>query len=83
MDFATGQTIGDYEILDVLGFGGMGIVYRAWQSNLNRVVALKVARIGEHHKEELARFRTEAEAVARLQHPNIVQIYEVGENNGR
>jgi tetratricopeptide (TPR) repeat protein len=77
------SSIPGYEVLDVLGYGGMGIVYRAWQANLHRVVALKIARIGEHHKEELARFRTEAEAVARLQHPNIVQIYEVGENNGR
>src|SRR5262249_31012790 len=72
-----------YEVLDVLGHGGMGLVYRARQKGLNRPVALKMILSGAGAgPAERARFRTEAEAVARLAHPNIVQGFEVGEHQG-
>jgi predicted Ser/Thr protein kinase len=72
-----------YEVLGVLGKGGMGIVYKARQVSLNRVVALKMILHAEHATEdERRRFQAEAEAVARLQHPNIVRVHEVGEHGG-
>jgi tetratricopeptide (TPR) repeat protein/predicted Ser/Thr protein kinase len=72
-----------YQVLEVLGKGGMGVVYKAMQVSLGRLVALKMILHAEHASpEEQRRFRAEAEAVARLQHPNIVQVYEVGESQG-
>jgi WD40 repeat protein/serine/threonine protein kinase len=72
-----------YEVVEELGRGGMGVVYKAWQTALKRPVALKMILGGSHAgPQELARFRTEAEAVARLQHSNIIQIYEVGKQAG-
>ena len=76
-------SIPGYEIRGGMGRGGMGVVYQARQTKLDRTVALKVIRAGAHaDADEVARFRVEAEAVARLSHPNIVQIYEVGETEG-
>jgi serine/threonine protein kinase/WD40 repeat protein len=72
-----------YEVLAEIGRGGMGIVYRARQVGLNRLVALKMVRGAEFASAELLdRFRAEAEAVARLHHPNIVQIFDYGEHDG-
>jgi WD40 repeat protein len=72
-----------HEVLGELGRGGMGVVYRARHIALNRPVALKMIRAGAlAGDQEVSRFRAEAEAVARLQHPNIVQVYEVGEQGG-
>jgi tetratricopeptide (TPR) repeat protein len=72
-----------YDVLEVLGHGGMGVVYKAWHQRLKRHVALKMLRAGAHASHEANhRFRFEAEAVAHLQHPNIVQIYEIGDHDG-
>ena len=72
-----------YEILGVLGRGGMGVVYKARHTKLNRIVALKMILAGGHAGAyERQRFLTESQAVAQLQHPNIVQIYETGERDG-
>lgn len=76
--------VAGYDIIGELGRGGMGVVYKARQLGLNRLVALKMVLAAKHAgPQELARFRHEAEVVAQLQHPNIVQVHEVGESDGR
>lgn len=77
------KTVGPYRIERVLARGGMGVIYEAIDTRLKRPAALKMILTGAHSDpESFARFRAEAEAVARLQHPNIVPIFEVGEHDG-
>jgi WD40 repeat protein/tRNA A-37 threonylcarbamoyl transferase component Bud32 len=82
-DETPGLVLGDHELRGEIARGGMGIVYRAWQRRLEREVAVKVLRGGEFASAEAKlRFRTEAEAAARLQHPGIVAIHDMGDEHG-
>lgn len=80
---APGTWFGEYELLERLGRGGMGVVWKARKRGIDRLVALKMVHGGEFADDEaLARFRTEAESAVRLDHPNIVPVYDVGEHDG-
>ena len=84
LDTRSADAIAGYELLEPLGEGGMGIVWKARQARLNRIVALKMV-LGEHRvgAKELIRFLAEAEAVASIKHPHVVQVHEYGEASGR
>src|SRR5262249_53390312 len=76
------RTLGDYDLLEEVGRGGMGVVFKARHKSLDRIVALKLLQ-SHGTGDERERFDREAQAVARLRHPNIVQIYEIGETAGQ
>jgi serine/threonine protein kinase/tetratricopeptide (TPR) repeat protein len=77
------QTIGDYQLVREIGRGGMGVVYEAWQVSLRRRVALKVLPFtSANDAKQIGRFKNEAQAAAQVQHPNIVPVHAVGEENG-
>ena len=84
MPLTAGSRLGPYEVLGLLGAGGMGEVYRAHDPRLGRDVALKVILTeGEPSAERLKRFEDEARAVARLSHPNVLAVFDVGAHDGR
>jgi serine/threonine-protein kinase len=84
VDDAPLPTLPGYEVTEILGRGGVGVVYKAMHQRLNRPVAVKMLLSGQHASpDELERFLREAEAVAKLHHPNVVDLYDVGEVEGK
>ncbi|TMC35333.1 MAG: serine/threonine protein kinase [Chloroflexi bacterium] len=82
MSIATGTRLGQYEVQDFIGQGAMGVIYRAYHSELERTGAVKVMQAITPDPDTVARFRHEAQAIARLRHPNIVDVYDFGEFQG-
>jgi len=77
------QTMGDYRLIREIGRGGMGVVYEAWQISLRRRIALKLLPFtSSHDTKQISRFKNEAQAAAQAQHPNIVPVFAIGEENG-
>ena len=75
--------LGDYELLEEIGRGGMGVVFRARQASLDRIVAVKMILAGPFaSRDAIRRFQIEAKAAGRLRHPNIVEVHEMGESEG-
>src|SRR5437773_5532883 len=79
---ATGTRLGQYEVQDFIGQGAMGLVYRAYHAQLERTVAIKIMQAISPDPSSVARFRHEAQAIARLRHPNLVDVYDFGEFEG-
>src|SRR5262245_3796532 len=82
MTIATGTRLGQYEVQDFIGQGAMGLVFRAYHAQLERTGAVKVLQAITPDADTVARFRHEAQAIARLRHPNIVDVYDFGEFQG-
>jgi eukaryotic-like serine/threonine-protein kinase len=82
MSIATGTKLGQYEVQDFLGQGAMGVVYRAYHAQLERIGAIKVMQAMTPDADTVLRFRHEAQAIAKLRHPNIVDVYDFGEFEG-
>ena len=83
MPLAAGTRVGAFEVLARLGTGGMGEVYRARDTRLDRTVALKILRASElHRRDRLERFKREARAISRLNHPHICALHDIGEQDG-
>ena len=83
MPLAAGTRVGAFEVLERIGTGGMGEVYRARDTRLDRTVALKIIRASElHRRDRLERFKREARAISRLNHPHICALYDIGEQDG-
>src|SRR4051794_1639459 len=83
LPLGSSDKVGDYKILSILGSGGMGVVYKAFDQKLGRVVALKMLQAGvDAGPEEMVRFRSEAETLGTLQHAHIVQVHDFGMHQG-